>query len=158
MRSNRLQREIDDLVSRGWTIEEETPDRVVMVDREFGSVLSHVLVVVLTVWFSMGLGNVVWGAYNYVSNSRRRVLWEDAVGCPHCGADVPASADYCPACGDGSSGSRSRTVESPAGVRRGRRRGLAVLSGLRDAARGDGRRSVVRGSAVRRKGQRCRLR
>ncbi|ELY89615.1 zinc ribbon domain-containing protein [Natrinema altunense] len=101
MRSNRLQREIDDLVSRGWTIEEETPDRVVMVDREFGSVLSHVLVVVLTVWFSMGLGNVVWGAYNYVSNSRRRVLWEDAVGCPHCGADVPASADYCPACGDG---------------------------------------------------------
>ncbi|RZH68508.1 zinc ribbon domain-containing protein [Natrinema altunense] len=100
MRSNRLQREIDDLVSRGWTIEEETPDRVVMVDREFGSVLSHVLVAVLTVWFSMGLGNVVWGAYNYVSNSRRRVLWEDAVGCPHCGADVPASADYCPACGD----------------------------------------------------------
>ncbi|ELY78314.1 hypothetical protein [Natrinema pallidum] len=59
MRSNRLQREIDDLVSRGWTIEEETPDRVVMVDREFGSVLSHVLVAVLTVWFSMGLGNVV---------------------------------------------------------------------------------------------------
>ncbi|ELY78313.1 zinc ribbon domain-containing protein [Natrinema pallidum] len=36
-----------------------------------------------------------------MSNSRRRVPWEDAVGCPHCGADIPASVDYCPACGDG---------------------------------------------------------
>lgn len=100
MHSKRLQREIDDLVAQGWTIEEETPDRVVVVDREFGSVGSHILVALLTFWFSMGLGNVVWGAYNYVANSRRRVLWEDAAGCPTCGADVPTSADYCPACGE----------------------------------------------------------
>jgi RNA polymerase subunit RPABC4/transcription elongation factor Spt4 len=100
MRSERLQREIDELVARGWTIEEETPDRVVMVDREFGSVLSHVVVALLTFWFSMGVGNLVWGAYNYVSNSRRRVLWDDGTVCPSCGADVPPSADYCPACGD----------------------------------------------------------
>ncbi|ELY70542.1 zinc ribbon domain-containing protein [Natrinema versiforme] len=49
----------------------------------------------------MGVGNVVWGAYNYVSRSQRRVLWDDAVGCPVCGADVPASAEYCPSCGEG---------------------------------------------------------
>lgn len=100
MRSKRLQGEIDDLVARGWRIEEETPDRVVMVDRKFGSVPSHVLVALLTVWFSMGLGNVVWAAYNYVAKSRRRVLWENAADCPSCGADVPASADYCPSCGE----------------------------------------------------------
>ncbi|WP_222919550.1 zinc ribbon domain-containing protein [Natrinema sp. SYSU A 869] len=100
MHSKRLQREIDDLVAQGWAIEEETPDRVVMVDREFGSVVSHILVAVLTFWFSMGLGNVVWGAYNYISKSKRRVLWEDATGCPNCGADVPMSADYCPSCGE----------------------------------------------------------
>lgn len=100
MHSKRLQREIDELVAQGWTIEEETPDRVVMVDRKFGSVLSHVLVALLTFWFSMGVGNLVWGAYNYVSKSRRRVLWDDATNCPSCGADVPQSADYCPACGD----------------------------------------------------------
>ncbi|WP_226481642.1 zinc ribbon domain-containing protein [Natrinema amylolyticum] len=100
MHSKRLQREIDELVAQGWTIEEETPDRVVMVDREFGSVVSHVLVAVLTFWFSMGLGNIAWGAYNYVSKSRRRVLWDDAVGCPACGADVPPAADYCPSCGE----------------------------------------------------------
>ncbi|SEQ51802.1 zinc ribbon domain-containing protein [Natrinema salaciae] len=100
MHSKRLQAEIDDLVARGWRIEEETPDRVVMVDREFGSVITHVLVALLTFWFSMGLGNVVWGAYNYVSKSQRRVLWEDTADCPSCGADVPTSADYCPSCGE----------------------------------------------------------
>jgi RNA polymerase subunit RPABC4/transcription elongation factor Spt4 len=100
MRSTRLQREIDDLVAQGWRIEEETPDRVVMVDREFGSVASHVLVALLTFWFSLGLGNVVWAAYNYVSNSRRRVLWADGTDCPACGVAVPKSADYCPACGE----------------------------------------------------------
>lgn len=100
MHGKRLQREVDDLVAQGWRIEEETPDRVVLVDREFGSLWSHLLVAVLTFWFSMGLGNVVWAAYNYVANSRRRVLWDDGESCPTCGATVPASADYCPACGD----------------------------------------------------------
>ena len=100
MRSKRVQREVDDLVARGWTIEEEAPDHVVMVDREFGSLLSHLLVAVLTFWFSMGVGNVVWAAYNYVANSRRRVLWEDGRDCPNCGAGVAPDAAYCAECGE----------------------------------------------------------
>ena len=99
MRSRRLQREIDDLVAQGWTIEEEAPDHVVMIDREFGSLVSHLLIAILTFWFSMGLGNVVWAAYNYVANSRRRVLWEDGRDCPNCGAGVSPEAAYCPDCG-----------------------------------------------------------
>lgn len=100
MRSTRLERQVDDLVAQGWTIEEETPDRVVMVDREYGSVGSHLLVALLTIWWTMGIGNVLWGAYNYVSNSRRRVLWEERADCPNCGADVSADAAYCPSCGE----------------------------------------------------------
>ncbi|WP_306056854.1 zinc ribbon domain-containing protein [Natronococcus wangiae] len=101
MRSKRLQREIDDLVAQGWRIEDEDRDRVVMVDREYGSVASHVLVAVLTIWWTMGLGNVLWGAYNYATNSHRRVLWERTTGCPNCGADVSEDASYCPSCGAG---------------------------------------------------------
>ena len=99
MRSNRLQREIDDLVAEGWTIEDEDRHRVVLVDREFGSVASHILVALLTVWWTMGLGNVVWGAYNYVSRSQRQVLWERRTNCPTCGAEVSGDAAYCPSCG-----------------------------------------------------------
>ncbi|ELY37859.1 zinc ribbon domain-containing protein [Natronorubrum tibetense] len=100
MRSTRLQRQIDDLVAQGWKIEDEDRDRVVMVDREFGSVGSHILVAILTVWWTMGIGNVLWGAYNYVSNSRRQVLWEETTGCPSCGADVSVDAAYCRSCGE----------------------------------------------------------
>lgn len=100
MRSTRLQQQIDDLVARGWTIEDEDRDRVVMIDREYGSVGSHVLVAVLTIWWTMGLGNILWGAYNYVTNSRRQVLWDETTACPSCGADVSVDAAYCPACGD----------------------------------------------------------
>lgn len=100
MRSERLQREVDDLVAQGWRIEDERADRVVMVDREFGSLLSHVLVAILTIWWTFGLGNVVWGAYNYVNRSRRRVLWEEGRDCPNCGADAPDDAAYCPSCGE----------------------------------------------------------
>lgn len=100
MRSNRLQREIDDLVAQGWKIEDEGPERVVMIDREFGSVASHVLVAILTIWWTMGLGNVVWGAYNYVSRSERRVLWERQGSCQNCGATVSEDAAYCPSCGE----------------------------------------------------------
>ena len=99
MRSKRLQREVDDLVAQGWRIEDENADRVVMVDREFGSLFSHVLVAILTIWWTFGLGNVVWGAYNYVNRSRRRVLWEDGDRCPSCGRAVSEGATYCPSCG-----------------------------------------------------------
>jgi len=100
MRSKHLQREVDDLVAQGWKIEEETPDRVVLVDRKFGSVISHVLVALPTFWFSMGLGNVVWGAYNYVSNSQRRGSSGRTVATVRPAVvDVPSSADYCPSCG-----------------------------------------------------------
>lgn len=99
MRSARLQREIDEMITRGWRIEEEDRDRVVMVDREFGSLGSHLLVALLTIWWSMGVGNVLWAAYNYVTKTRRRVLWEDGVGCPNCGAAVDEDAAYCWSCG-----------------------------------------------------------
>lgn len=99
MRSKRLQREVDELVAKGWRIESEDRDRVVMVDREFGSFGAHLIIAVFTFWWTMGLGNLAYGAYEYFSNSRRRVLWEDGVGCPNCGAEVAEGASYCPSCG-----------------------------------------------------------
>lgn len=99
MRSPRLQQQVDELVAQGWTIDHESSDRLVMINRAYGSLTSHVLVAILTIWWTMGLGNVLWAAYNYVAESERRVLWETGVGCPDCGADVPEGAEYCPGCG-----------------------------------------------------------
>lgn len=132
MRSKRLQREIDSLVAQGWRIEEEDTDRVVMVDREFGSFGSHLVVAFFTIWWTMGLGNVAWGAYKYLTQSRRRILWEEGIhaGCPNCGADVAPDASYCLVCGETLEGEE---IDAELGL---------------EAGSGDGRRTGVESTAT----------
>ncbi|MDQ2049410.1 zinc-ribbon domain-containing protein [Natronolimnohabitans sp. A-GB9] len=58
----------------GWELEHDFGDHAVMVRRSFGSVDEHVLVALVTVWFTMGIGNALWGAYRYVGDPERIVL------------------------------------------------------------------------------------
>ncbi|WP_135826485.1 zinc ribbon domain-containing protein [Halorussus ruber] len=97
-RSERLQREIDDAIADGWRIESETPDRVVLVKRNLGSIGVHLILAVLTGWWSFGVVNLVYGAYKYLNDSRRRVL-RDGEACPECGVSVAPGASYCQNCG-----------------------------------------------------------
>lgn len=102
-RSERLQREIDAAITEGWKIETETPERVVLVKRNFGTLGVHLLLAVLTGWWSFGFVNLAYGAYKYVNDSRRRVL-RDTAACPECGSSVPMGASYCQNCGTDVSG------------------------------------------------------
>lgn len=97
MRSERTQREIDRLIESGWRIDEETPERTVLVRREYGDVVIHLLILVLTFWTG-GIANVIYGAYKYL-NSPKRVLRDENRECPSCGASVAAEADFCSNCG-----------------------------------------------------------
>jgi RNA polymerase subunit RPABC4/transcription elongation factor Spt4 len=97
-RSQRLQRKIDDAIANGWEIETETPERVVLVKRTVGDLGVHLVLAVLTAWWSFGLVNVAYGAFKYVNNAQRRVLRDDRA-CPECGASVAADAEYCSNCG-----------------------------------------------------------
>lgn len=97
-RSELLQRQIDEAIAEGWRIETETPERVILVKREYGDLAVHVLLAVLTGWWSFGLVNLVYGAYKYANDSRRRVLRDERI-CPECGASAPANAEYCQSCG-----------------------------------------------------------
>ena len=100
MRSPRAREEIDDLVSRGWRIREETPDRVELFKPDYGSLLGHVVVFVLTFRWTLGLGNLAYAAWHYVEGSNRQIVWnEDVSVCPECGAENPPSAAYCMECG-----------------------------------------------------------
>ncbi|WP_132056995.1 zinc ribbon domain-containing protein [Halorussus amylolyticus] len=97
-RSERLQRQIDDAIADGWKIETETPERIVLVKRTVGDLGVHIVLAILTAWWSFGLVNVVYGGYKYLNDSQRRVLRDDR-GCPECGVSVPAGANYCANCG-----------------------------------------------------------
>lgn len=97
-RTESLQRELDDAIVEGWRIESETPERVVIVKRDYGDLGIHVLLAVLTAWWSFGLINIAYGAFKYVNDSQRRVL-RDSRSCPECGLSVAADAEYCQHCG-----------------------------------------------------------
>lgn len=77
MRSERSRREIEDALATGWRIESETPERVVLVDRQFGDIGVHLIIALLTAWWTMGLGNVAYAAYKYFNDTKRRIVWSD---------------------------------------------------------------------------------
>lgn len=70
-------REVTTKVESGWRIEEETPDRVTLVRREYGDPGIHLVIAVLTLWWTMGIPNLLYAAYKYFTGSQRTVVWKD---------------------------------------------------------------------------------
>lgn len=69
-----LQRKIDDAEVEGWALESEQNDRAVMTKRSYGSLGAHLLIALLTVWWTLGLGNVAYASYVYFSKADKKVL------------------------------------------------------------------------------------
>lgn len=69
-------REVTAKVESGWRIEEETRDRVTLVRRDFGDPGVHLVIAVLTLWWTMGLGNALYAAYKYFTGSQRTIVWK----------------------------------------------------------------------------------
>jgi len=76
-------------VETGWRIEEETQDRVTLVQREFGDPGIHLLIAILTIWWAMGVPNLLYAAYRYFTSSQRTVIWKDR---PEADVDEPATS------------------------------------------------------------------
>ncbi|GAB6880602.1 hypothetical protein JCM17823_28760 [Halorubrum gandharaense] len=58
----------------GWEVEADHGDRVELVDRSYGSVLLHLLLVFTT----GGLGNLLYGWFHYTERARRRTITMDS--------------------------------------------------------------------------------
>ncbi|AFZ71643.1 zinc ribbon domain-containing protein [Natronobacterium gregoryi] len=71
---HRLESRIAAAVRDGWRLEHDFGDHAVMVRRTFGSADEHLLVALVTVWWTMGIGNVLYGTYKYVEDADRMVL------------------------------------------------------------------------------------
>jgi hypothetical protein len=68
-----LRRRVEDLTIEGWEVEHDYGDRVVLVDRGFGSWGIHAILAV----FTGGLGNVAYAWYNYSPGADRIELRSD---------------------------------------------------------------------------------
>lgn len=74
--SDSYRREVTELVETGWRIESETPERVTLVRRNFGSLGTHLIIAVFTIWWLMGVPNLLYAAYKYLDDSDRTVIWK----------------------------------------------------------------------------------
>ena len=73
-------REVTEKVEAGWHIEEENGERVTLVKRNIGSAKAHLVIAVLTIWWAMGVPNLLYAAYKYFQDSERTVVWKDSSG------------------------------------------------------------------------------
>ncbi|WP_439026865.1 zinc-ribbon domain-containing protein [Haloarchaeobius sp. DT45] len=73
-RDRPLRDRVDARLVEGWEVEEDYGDRVVLVDRSYGSAGMHVLVALTTIWWTSGLGNAAYAAYKYYADAERLVV------------------------------------------------------------------------------------
>ena len=71
--------EVNEALADGWKIEEDGDERVVLKRTTVGSVWMHLLIAVLTAWWTLGAVNVVYAAVKYFNDSKRKVLYADDV-------------------------------------------------------------------------------
>ncbi|WP_049893424.1 hypothetical protein [Halogranum rubrum] len=90
-----FQRRIEYYLARGWKIEHEFDERVVLVNRGFGSLVPHIALV----FFTQGIGNLVYAWYCYGPGAPRRELRADGTdqslgdtGGRFSGVDLPTVA------------------------------------------------------------------
>lgn len=74
-----LARKVEDANVEGWELLEVDDDgtRAVVVDRGYGSILVHILVALLTIWWTVGLGNLAYAGYKYYADAEKKVLRSD---------------------------------------------------------------------------------
>lgn len=74
MVSNRLSQLIGQEALDGWRLLAVDGDYAVLKRPNYGSLLGHVIIFFLTVWFTLGLGNVAYGLYCFLTSSEYQVL------------------------------------------------------------------------------------
>lgn len=67
---------VRDHVNDGWEVQYDAGDEVSLVDRSYGSVPVHIILVL----FTGGIGNLIYGWYHYEHNSKQKVLRADGQG------------------------------------------------------------------------------
>lgn len=68
---------IDAAVAEGWRIEEDGDQRVVLKKPNFGSAGAHLVIALLTAWWTFGVVNAIYAAVKYLNDTHRRVLRAD---------------------------------------------------------------------------------
>lgn len=74
MNRERLHARIGEASVKGWELAAVDGECAIMRRRTMGSRWMHLLVALLTVWWTFGAGNLVFAAYSYVKHTEYKVV------------------------------------------------------------------------------------
>lgn len=60
-----LEDKIEDKKSEGYKLNSRTDRQAEFIKRNYGSALWHIVIFILTVWFTLGFGNLFYLGFNY---------------------------------------------------------------------------------------------
>lgn len=72
--NDELRRKIEDAETEGWSLHAERQNSAVMIKRKKGSIGAHLIIALLTAWWTLGVGNLLYLAYKYFSDADKKVL------------------------------------------------------------------------------------
>lgn len=61
-----LEAKIEKAEYEGWTVSEQKTHTILLEKQSFGSLKAHVVVAILTAWWSFGIGNILYALYKYL--------------------------------------------------------------------------------------------
>lgn len=76
--NDELREDVEDAEVEGWSVDAEQENRVIMVKRGYGTLGGHVLIALLTAWWTLGIGNVLYAAYKYFGDVDKKVIRADS--------------------------------------------------------------------------------
>lgn len=72
--NDELRTKVEDAQVEGWKVDSEQGEKVVMMKPSYGTLGGHVLIALLTVWWTFGIGNALYAAFKYFGDSDKKVI------------------------------------------------------------------------------------
>jgi hypothetical protein len=68
---DRLQNEVEDSVVAGWKLKSQNENVAILKKSgDFGSAGIHLIIAFLTIWWTFGLGNILYSTYTYLAHAQ----------------------------------------------------------------------------------------
>lgn len=71
------ERLVDEFITQGYKVESQGTTTIKVKKVEYGSLLAHLVIFFLTVWWTFGFGNLVYALYKYYSGEEVLIKFED---------------------------------------------------------------------------------
>jgi hypothetical protein len=60
---------IDEYITKGYKTQKEGQQTYNLMKPNYGTLASHIIIAILTCWWTLFIGNIIWAIYNYYQNS-----------------------------------------------------------------------------------------